>query len=138
MDKSKYLVDGEIGKPAVVGKFGTQFEMTNRIPLVKNTVFETYAKAYNYVTTNDVTTMPGVVITVTDDLDATKNGAYVTAHDEISETNHTGLKLIKLAAGNEAQEQINWEVLTDDVEAGGTFDDEETGGTLEDPEGNGR
>lgn len=114
MDKSKYLVDGEIGKPAVVGKFGTQFEMTNRIPLVKNTVFETYAKAYTYVTTNDITTMPGVIITVTDDPDATKNGAYVTDHDDITETNKIGLKLVKLAAGGDVDAKLEWTEITDD------------------------
>jgi hypothetical protein len=113
MDKSKYIVDGEIGKPAVVGKFGTQFEMTNRIPLVKNTVFETFEKANAYVTTNDKTTMPGIIITVTDDPDATKNGAYVTDHDTVTESNPNGLKLTKLAQGGEAQEKLEWDIITD-------------------------
>lgn len=114
MDKSKYIVDGEIGKPAVVGKFGTQFEMTNRIPLVKNTVFETFAKANTYVTTNDQTTMPGIIITVTDDPDVTKNGAYVTDHDTVSESNPNGLKLTKLAQGGDAQEKLEWSNYTDE------------------------
>jgi len=117
MDKSKYIVDGEIGKPAVVGKFGTQFEMTNRIPLVKNTVFETFEKANTYVTTNDQTTMPGIIITVTDDPDTTKNGAYVTDHDEVTETNKMGLKLVKLSITTDIPEEKDWEELTDEDES---------------------
>lgn len=118
MDKSKYLVDGEIGKPAVVGKFGTQFEMTNRIPLVKNTVFETYAKAYTYITTNDTTTMPGIIITVTDDPDEAKRGAYVTDHDTATESNPNGLKLVKLAESETGPGNLGWGEIIDNGDGG--------------------
>lgn len=64
-----------------------------RYPMIDNTIFETYAEALAFATTNSVAVV-GNIITVTSDTDSSKNGAYVLVCDGklTNASQPTGLK----------------------------------------------
>ena len=66
-----------------------------RYPMIDNTIFETYAEALAFATTNAVAVV-GNIVAVTSDEDASKNGAYILICDGelTSASQPTGLKKI--------------------------------------------
>lgn len=64
-----------------------------RYPMIDNTIFETYAEALAFATTNAVAVV-GNIVTVTSDTDPSKNGAYILICDgELTNASQpTGLK----------------------------------------------
>lgn len=104
---------GQLGAPDMQAKFGTQFIPTGRFSVQGNREFDTFANAESYVYTN-ASAFPGIIVTVSEDTDSAKNGAYLVELDTISDANPNGLKLTKLAAGGYVDEKLEWTEITDD------------------------
>ena len=123
MEKSLYTKNhvaeraatGALGSFAAQVNFGTQFASSGRFSLQGNREFDTYVNALAYANSH-MSAFPGIILTVSDDTDPKKNGAYLVEHDHdtISDANPNGLKLTKLAQGGEAQEKLEWTKITDD------------------------
>ena len=107
---------GALGSFAAQVNFGTQFASSGRFSLQGNREFDTYEHALAYATSH-MSSFPGIILTVSDDADAEKNGAYLVEHDTVSDANPNGLKLTRLAAGGNVEdsidEKLEWEVCTD-------------------------
>ena len=56
--------------------WGSSFNTTKKIPVIAKRVWQTYNDMFNYVSDSSDTCIAGIVLTVVNDKDATKNGAY--------------------------------------------------------------
>ena len=56
--------------------WGSSFNTTKKIPVIAKRVWQTYEDMFNYVSDSSDTCIAGIVLTVVNDTDATKNGAY--------------------------------------------------------------
>ena len=105
-----------LGKPDAQITYDNQFLPSKKVSLQGYREFATYAGALTYVTTH-VSAFPGIIVTVSNDDTADKNGAYLVENDTISDDNLNGLKLTRLAAGGNVEdsidEKLEWEVCTD-------------------------
>ena len=121
MEKSLYTkkhvaeraATGALGSFAAQVNYGTQFASSGKFSIQGNREFDTYINALAYANSH-MSAFPGIILTVSDDVDAEKNGAYLVEHDTISDANPNGLKLTRLASGGEAQEKLEWTKITDD------------------------
>ena len=102
--------DGTLGRPSGQVNFGTQFMPTDKFSIQGNREFDTYANALNFIQT-DYTAFPGIIITISED--GEYNGAYLVINDEITDENINGLKLTKLAQGENTQDKLEWNVIVD-------------------------
>lgn len=112
MEKNDYIftnsigATGSLGAPDMQAKFGTQFISTGKFSVQGNREFDTYANALSFVQ-SDSTAFPGIIITVSDDTTANKNGAYLIQHGVVSEANKNGLEMVKLSNISEEWEDIS-------------------------------
>ena len=56
--------------------WGSSFNTTKKIPVIAKRVWQTYEDMFNYVSDANDTCIAGIVLTVVNDEDVTKNGAY--------------------------------------------------------------
>lgn len=119
MEKNDYIftnsigATGSLGAPDMQAKFGTQFISTGKFSVQGNREFDTYANALSFVQSN-ATAFPGIIITVSDDENASNNGAYLIQHGEVSEDNTNGLVMVKLSSTTDIPEEKEWLDLSDD------------------------
>ena len=90
---------GKIDNYTMRTAWGTQFTPDGKFPVIDKRIFETLDAAYAYLDYSkaDASAIPGLILTVYGDTDASKNGAYFVSEDASS--SHNGLELIQLTTG---------------------------------------
>lgn len=118
MKQDKYFISNNTDNPSgVLGKwdayvnYGVQFRAEKPYSLQGNREFSTLEKAEDYVF-NHPSAFPGIIITVSDDKTASKNGVYLVEHD-IEGSNKNELKLTRLSKSNDTGAgSLSWGEIT--------------------------
>lgn len=118
MKQDKYFISNNTDNPSgVLGKwdayvnYGVQFRAEKPYSLQGNREFITLEKAEDYVF-NHPSAFPGIIVTVSNDPDTTKNGAYLVEND-VEGSNKNELKMTKLTkSGDTGPGSLSWGEIT--------------------------